>query len=68
MRPPLFVAVVVGAGSAFGFVCIRHQEIIVIFTKTTMMKILINKGMTMRTYKVVELVGCPLPQVIVELH
>ena len=32
------------------------------------MKILINKGMTMRTYKVVELVGCPLPQVIVELH
>ena len=33
-----------------------------------MMKILINKGMTMRTYKVVELVGCPLPQVIVGLH
>ena len=68
MQPPLFVAVVVGAGSAFGFVCIRHQEIIVIFTKTTMMKILINKGMTMRTYKVVELVGSLLLQVIVGLH
>ena len=68
MRPLLFVAVVVGAGSAFGFVCIRHQEIIAIFTKTTMMKILINKGMMMRTYKVAELVGSPLLQVIVELH
>ena len=68
MRPPLFVAVVVGAGSAFGFVCIHHQEIIVILTKTTMMRILINKGMTMRTYKVVELVGSLLLQVIVGLH
>ena len=38
------------------------------FTKTTIIKILINKGMTMRTYKVAELVGCPLPQVIVGLH
>ena len=32
------------------------------------MKILINKGMTMRTYKVVELVGSLLLQVIVGLH
>ena len=68
MRPPLFVAVVVGAGSAFGFVCICHQEIIAIITKTTMTKILIIKGIMMRTYKVAELKDCPLLQVIVELH
>ena len=68
MQPLLFDAVVVGAGSAFGFVCICHQEIIAIITKTTIIKILINKGMTMRTYKVAELVGSLLPQVIVGLH